>query len=72
MLVDSVHIYLTYGKEFPTLTEEQREEKLAITVEYTDGLIEKGGISTDVFKKELGDEETKNFFDKVFFGTAAK
>lgn len=70
MLVDSVHTYLTYGKEFPTLTEEQREEKLAITVEYTDGLIEKGGISTDVFKKELGDEETKKFFDKVFFGTA--
>jgi hypothetical protein len=71
MLVDSVHTYLTYGKEFPTLTQAQREEKLAITVEYTDGLIEKGGISTDVFKKELGDEETKKFFDQVFFGTAA-
>ena len=71
MLVDSVHTYLTYGKEFPKLTQAQREEKLAITVEYTDGLIEKGGISTDVFKKELGDEETKKFFDQVFFGTAA-
>jgi hypothetical protein len=71
MLVDSVNTYLTYGKEFPTLTQAQREEKLAITVEYTDGLIEKGGISTNVFKKELGDEETKKFFDQVFFGTAA-
>ena len=71
MLVDSIHTYLTCGKEFPTLTKEQREEKLAITVEYTDGLIEKGGISTDVFKSQLGNEETKKFFDQVFFGTAA-
>jgi hypothetical protein len=71
MLVDSIHTYLTCGKEFPTLTEEQREEKLTITVEYTDGLIEKGGISTDVFKSQLGNEETKKFFDQVFFGTAA-
>lgn len=71
MLVDSLHTYLTYGKEFPTLTEEQREEKRSITVEYTDGLIQKGGISTDVFKSQLGDEETKKFFDQVFFGTAA-
>ena len=38
-------------------------------MEYTDGLIEKGGISTDVFKKDLGEEETKKFFDSVFFGT---
>ena len=29
----------------------------------------KGGISTDVFKKELGPEVTKDFFDRVFFGT---
>lgn len=70
MLVDSLHVYLTHGKDFPTLSDEEKSEKIAITVEYTDGLIEKGGISTDVFKKELGDEETKKFFDNVFFGTA--
>ena len=33
-------------------------------------LIEKGGISTDVFKKSLGNEATKVFFDEIFFGTA--
>ena len=32
-------------------------------------LIEKGGISTNVFKKSLGDESTKVFFDNIFFGT---
>lgn len=72
MLIDSLHVYLEHGKNFPTLTDEERAEKLAITVAYTDGLIEKGGISTDVFKKELGAEETKKFFDQVFFGTAAE
>ena len=72
LLVDSLHVYLTEAKDFPRLSDEQRAEKQTITVEYTDGLIEKGGISTDVFKNSLGDEETKKFFDSVFFGTAAE
>lgn len=72
MLVDSLAVYMEHSKEFPLLSEDEKNEKLAITTEYTDGLIEKGGISTDVFKKELGDEETKKFFDNVFFGTAVK
>lgn len=72
MLIDSLKTYLEHSKQLPLLSESERSEKLAITVEYTDGLIEKGGISTDVFKKELGDEETKKFFDSVFFGTSIK
>lgn len=72
LLVDSLSVYLEHSKQFPLLSEDEKAEKLAITVEYTDGLIEKGGISTDVFKDELGEEETKKFFDHVFFGTAAQ
>lgn len=72
LLTDSLHVYLEHARELPLLNKEEREEKLAITQEYTDGLIEKGGVSTDVFKKELGEEKTKNFFDKVFFGTTAE
>lgn len=72
MLVDSLDAYLAHAKQQPLLTSEEKAEKLAITVKYTDGLIEKGGISTDVFKKELGPDETKNFFDNIFFGTAAE
>ena len=70
MLVDCLNIYLENGKEFPALTEEERTEKLEITVDYTHGLVEKGGISTDVFKNALGEDVTKDFFDRVFFGTA--
>lgn len=72
LLVDSLHTYLEHSKQLPLLSADEKAEKLAITVAYTDGLIEKGGISTDVFKKELGDEETKKFFDNVFFGTAVE
>lgn len=70
MLLDSLDAYVSHAKQIPLLTSEEKAEKLDITVKYTDGLIEKGGISTDVFKKELGPEETKNFFDNIFFGTA--
>ena len=69
MLRESVNVYLNHAKALPELTDEQKTEKKNITLAYTDGLIEKGGISTDVFKKELGPEVTKDFFDQVFFGT---
>lgn len=69
MLRESVRVYLEHAKALPELTEEQKTEKRNITLAYTDGLIEKGGISTDVFKAQLGPEITKDFFDKVFFGT---
>lgn len=36
---------------------------------YVDGLLEKGGPSTDVFKKELGAEATAKLFRQVLFGT---
>ena len=69
MLMDNLHVYIEHSKKLPVLSREQKKEKQDITLEYTDGLIEKGGISTDVFKKALGEEKTKKFFDKVFFGT---
>ncbi len=70
LLTDCLDVYLDHAETLPELTEAEREEKLKITVDYTDGLIEKGGISTDVFKSALGEETTKDFFDRVFFGTA--
>lgn len=69
MLRDSVAVYLDHAKALPELSAEDKTEKQNITLAYTDGLIEKGGISTDVFKAELGPEVTKDFFDRVFFGT---
>lgn len=72
MLSDSLQIYLEHSKKIPALTEDERQEKLAITAAYTNGLIEHGGVCADIFKKEFGVEATKNFFDNVLFGTAVK
>ena len=72
LLEESLQVYLEHGKNSPLLTDEERVEKLAVTQAYTNGLIEKGGVSTDLFKKQLGVEETKKFFNNVFFGTTAK
>ncbi|WP_253287377.1 hypothetical protein [Clostridium bornimense] len=44
--------------------------KWEITKKYTDGLVDKGGVSTNVFKAIMGSDVTKEFFNKVFFGTS--
>ena len=72
MLMNSLEAYIQHSKQLSLLSEEEKQEKLTITVNYTDGLITYGGISTDVFKNALGPEVTKDFFDSVFFGTGVK
>ena len=34
---------------------------------YSNGLIENGGVSTDLFVKAMGEEKTRVFFDQVLF-----
>lgn len=53
----------------PGLNEAERAEKRRLTAEYVDTLVKQGGASTNVFKKALGEETTREFFSKVFFGT---
>ncbi len=72
LLINSLTLYCRYGKQMPELSDAEKTEKIRITVDYTDGLIKNGGISTDVFKDALGEEETKTFFDNIFFGTSAE
>ena len=45
------------------------EEKKKKASYYVEGLLEKGGPSTDVFKKKLGIEKTATLFRKYLFGT---
>lgn len=44
--------------------------KKAKAAVYVNGLLEKGGPSTDVFKKSLGIEKTTKLFGEVLFGIA--
>jgi hypothetical protein len=70
LLTDNLQVYLDSAKSFPLLDEIQKSTKKEITVDYTNGLIEKGGIPTNIFKKSLGEENTRNFFDNIFFGSS--
>ena len=45
---------------------EAKQDKARV---YVNGLIEKGGPSTDVFKGAIGEEKTRELFEGVLFGT---
>ena len=45
------------------------EVKQDKTRTYVNGLIERGGPSTDVFKKAIGEEKTRELFENILFGT---
>lgn len=54
------------GANTPVSDENAKREKASV---YVNGLLEKGGPSTDVFKKTLGEEKTAKLFKEVLFGT---
>jgi hypothetical protein len=47
----------------------QKCEKASV---YVEGLLSNGGPSTDVFKKEFGEEKTAHLFRNILFGTGVK
>jgi hypothetical protein len=47
---------------------EDGESKKDMAAVYVNGLLEKGGPSTDVFKKQLGIEKTTKLFREILFG----
>lgn len=69
MFIDNLKLFIEMEKNSKLLTEEERKSKWKITQDYTDGLVDNGGVSTNVFKAIMGPDGTKEFFNKVFFGT---
>ena len=62
------HFEAYIASEMPTVLEnEAKQEKASY---YVNGLLEKGGPSTDVFKKALGVEKTAKLFGEILFGTS--
>lgn len=57
--------YLASGTEAVT-DKAAKQEKARV---YVNGLLEKGGPSTDVFKKSIGQEKTRELFENILFGT---
>ena len=54
------------GGNTPVADGEAKRDKAGI---YVNGLIEKGGPSTDVFKGAIGEAKTRKLFESVLFGT---
>lgn len=48
---------------------DEKEKKKKID-DYVSSLLSNGGVSTDIFKKKLGEEKTGELFSKVLFGNA--
>ena len=69
LLGDEIDTYLSQASSYGKLTDEEKAAKAAKIKEYSDRLIDEGGVSTSFFKKALGEEKTRAFFDKVFFGS---
>lgn len=65
MTTDYAEAYLSLSAK-PVADPEKKREK---TNAYVEGLLKNGGPSTDVFKKALGEERTKELFRTVLFGT---
>ena len=59
--------FIEMEQNTPLLPPEKRPEKWQKNYEYARALVEDGGVSTDLFVKSLGAEETKRFFYSVFF-----
>lgn len=61
---ECVSVYIEQLKNSDKCDIDLKKQK---THKYSDGLIENGGPSTDVFNKGIGQEKTKEFFNKVVF-----
>lgn len=69
LLGDTLNTYYAQSKEYPALSSSSVKDKAKVCKDYSDGLIANGGISTDFFKSAFGEDVTRDFFDKSFFGT---
>ncbi len=66
---ENLDLLVEMEKAYETLSLNDMKAKWQITQDYTDRLVDSGGVSTNVFKNALGDQATKDFFNEVFFGT---
>ena len=65
-LTDQHFIAYLSSSNTPVTDKEAKLEKARV---YVNGLIERGGPSTDVFKKAIGQDKTRELFEKILFGT---
>ena len=65
---DVLNAYIEYAKKENDLDSDKKAQKVEVIKEFSDKLVENGGIAINNFKKTLGDEKTKEFLGKVLYG----
>lgn len=71
LFLENLRTFIEMEQAMPLITdEEEYQAKWRQNKAYSDGLVDNGGVSTDVFKATLGADKTKEFFDEVFFAPA--
>ena len=68
IFIEVINIYIDYSKQLNKLDEKEKLNKISLLEEFGNNLVDKGGYSTDVFKKLFGIEKTRNFLGDVIFG----
>lgn len=68
LFIKNLSTFIQMEKETPLLPEDQLQAKWDQNYRYARSLVEDGGVSTELFVKSLGADETKEFFYNIFFG----
>ena len=68
--LEALELFIAAEREAPTLAGANLKRKWQLNKDYADRLIDEGGVSTDLFTEALGAENTRRFFDEVFFAPA--
>ena len=68
--LDVLDLYLEAECAMPALDGSDRARKWQLNKGYADRLVDEGGVSTDLFTQAIGAEDTRRFFDEVFFAPA--
>lgn len=67
-LKDVMEAYIEYAKDESQINEEEKNRKILLVKEFSEKLIEKGGVAINNFKNSLGKEKTKEYLGKVLYG----
>ena len=68
LFIEVMKLYIEYSNNINKLNNENIIKKISLIEEFGNNLIDKGGVSTDAFKKRFGIEKTRKFLGNVFFG----
>jgi len=63
-----IEVYIQNIIEMPQLNDSDIQKKYSLIKQFGNDLVDKGGVAVNNFKKSIGNEKTKEFFAKVFFG----